>query len=290
MGLRLKFNLVLSLVFVIGLVSAGYISQDLLNRNARDEVIRNASLIQETALAIRGYTVNQVRPNLEAHMEDVFFPQGIPAYAATETVNALRVKYPDYFYKEAALNPTNLRDRAADWEADLIQEFRNKPGTRELVGERTTPTGRSLFLARPIKILSQACLACHSTPAEAPPTVVKLYGESNGYGWKLGEIVGAQIVSVPMSVPAGNAQDAFQTFMGSLVAIFVLAFIILNVMLTWVIIRPISKLSRIAEQVSTGSLNIPEFPANGKDEVAVLGSSFNRMRRSLQKAMEMIER
>jgi protein-histidine pros-kinase len=290
MGLRLKFNLVLLFVFVIGLMGAGYISQDLLNRNARDEVIRNASLIQETALAIRGYTVNQVRPNLEAHLEDVFLPQGIPAYAATETVNALRVKYPDYFYKEAALNPTNPRDRAADWEADLIQEFRNKPGTRELVGERDTPTGRSLFLARPIKILSQACLSCHSTPAEAPPTLVKLYGESNGYGWKLGEIVGAQIVSVPMSVPTGNAQDAFQAFMGSLVAIFVLAFIILNVMLSWVIIRPISKLSRIAEQVSTGSLNIPEFPANGKDEVAVLGDSFNRMRRSLQKAMEMIER
>jgi protein-histidine pros-kinase len=290
MGLRLKFNLVLSFVFVIGLWGAGYISQDLLNRNARDEVIRNASLIQETALAIRGYTVNQVRPNLEAHLEDVFLPQGIPAYAATETVNALRVKYPDYFYKEAALNPTNPRDRAADWEADLIQEFRNKPGTRELVGERDTPTGRSLFLARPIKILSQACLACHSTPAEAPPTVVKVYGESNGYGWKLGEIVGAQIVSVPMSVPARNVQDAFQTFMGSLVAIFLLAFILLNIMLSWVIIRPISKLSRIAEQVSTGSLNIPEFPAKGKDEVAVLGDSFNRMRRSLQKAMEMIER
>jgi hypothetical protein len=54
-------------------------------------------------------------------------------------------------YKEAALNPTNPRDRAVDWEADIINTFRNHPGAaKELVGERDTPTGRSLYLARPI--------------------------------------------------------------------------------------------------------------------------------------------
>ena len=76
----------------------------------------------------------------------------MPAYAATEQFNDLRKKYPDYSYKEATLNPTNPRDRATDWEADIVNQFRNGQGKGELIGERDTPTGRSLYLARPIQI------------------------------------------------------------------------------------------------------------------------------------------
>ncbi len=289
MGLRLKFNLVLLLVFLVGLGVAGWISRDLLIRNAREEVARNAGLMMETALAVRGYTINQVRPHLDLQLMRAFLPQSVPAFAASETMTELRKKYPDYFYKEATLNPTNPRNRAGDWETDIVQEFRNRPGLKELGGERDTPTGRALYIARPIQIGNPACLGCHSTPEAAPATMVKLYGPANGFGWKLNEIVGAQIVSVPMTLPLQNAQRAFYTFMGSLLAVFALVFVALNVMLSWMIVRPVARLSHAADQVSTGNFEIPEFPERGRDEIALLGRAFNRMRRSLQKAMQMIE-
>lgn len=289
MGLRLKFNLVLLVVFLVGLGVAAAVSRDLLVRNAREEVARNAGLMMETALAIRGYTINQVRPHLELQLMRAFLPQSVPAFAATETLNELRKKYPDYFYKEATLNPTNPRNRAADWELDLVQEFRNRPGLKELAGERGTPTGPALYIARPIQITNPACLGCHTTPEAAPATMVKLYGPANGFGWKLNEVVGAQVVSVPMALPLRTAERTFLTFMGSLVAVFGLVFVALNVMLSWLIVRPISRLSHAADQVSTGNFEIPEFPEAGRDEIALLGRAFNRMRRSLQKAMQMIE-
>jgi HAMP domain-containing protein len=289
MGLRLKFNLVLAVVFLLGLGVSAYVSYGLLVRNARDEVARNAGLMMETALAIRGYTVSQVRPHLEMQLMRVFLPQSVPAYAATEMFNELRKKHPDYFYKEATLNPTNPRNRASDWEADLVNQFRARTQLTELVGERDTPTGRALYIARPIQIGNPACLACHSTPDAAPATMLKLYGPANGFGWKVNEVVGAQVVSVPMALPLQNAQRAFYTFMGSLVAVFALVFIALNVMLNWMIVRPVAQLSHAADQVSTGNFEIPEFPERGRDEIALLGRAFNRMRRSLQKAMQMIE-
>ena len=89
MGLRLKFNLVLLLVFLVGLGVAGWISRDLLIRNARDEVARNASLMMEAALAVRGYTINQVRPHLDMQLIRAFLPQSVPAYAAAETMGEL---------------------------------------------------------------------------------------------------------------------------------------------------------------------------------------------------------
>ena len=289
MGLRLKFNLILFLVFLFGFGVTGWVSHELLQRNARDEIVRNAGLMMEAALAIRGYTVTQIRPHLEMQLMRVFLPQSVPAYAATETINELRKTHPDYAYKEATLNPTNPRNRATDWEADIIQTFRNDPAQKELMGERDTPTGRSLYIARPIQIKNPACLSCHSVPSAAPRSMLKLYGEANGFGWKHNEIVGAQVVSVPMSLPIENAERAFRTFMSLLAAVFVAVFLVLNVMLSWMIVRPIHRMSKAADRVSTGDFQIEEFSERGRDEIAVLGASFNRMRRSLQKAMQMIE-
>jgi protein-histidine pros-kinase len=289
MGLRFKFNLVLLVVFVVGLGVTAYISWSLLQRNARDEVIRNAELMMEAALAIRAYTVDQVRPQLDLQLMRVFLPQSVPAYAATETLGQMKKKYPDYSYKEATLNPTNPRNRAADWEADLVHEFKNRAGLGELIGERDTPTGRALYIARPIKISNPACLPCHTTPEMAPPTMIKYYGPANGFGWKLNDIIGAQVVSVPMTLPVRNAQRAFLAFMGSLATVFALVFVVLNVMLSRMIIRPISRMSRAADDISTGNFDIPEFAERGRDEIAILGRAFNRMRRSLQKALQMIE-
>ena len=105
MGLRLKFNLVLLVVFALGLGVTAYISWSLLQKNAREEVVRNADLMMEAALAIRAYTVDQVRPQLDLQLMRVFLPQSVPAYAATETLGQIKKKYADYSYKEATLNP-----------------------------------------------------------------------------------------------------------------------------------------------------------------------------------------
>ena len=289
MGLRLKFNLVLLLVFGAGMAMSAYVSHRLLNENAKEETLRNAGLMMESALSVRSYTVRQVKPLLETQMEQTFLPQTVPAYAATEVFSNLATKYPDFTYKEATLNPTNPRDRALDWESDLVQKFRADGSTREFAGERETPAGRMLYLARPITITDPACLACHSVPAAAPASMIRIYGVNNGFGWKHMETVGAQVVSVPMSVPLANAQRTFNTFMLSLGGIFLATFVVLNIMLSLLIIRPISSMSEAADRISTGDFAVPEFPAHTGDEIDVLANSFNRMRRSLQKAIQLIE-
>lgn len=288
MGLRLKFNLVLVVVFLAGFAAAGFISRELLLENAREEVVRDARLMMEAAISVRTYTVEQVRPHLIKQLDEVFLPQTVPAFAATEAIGHLRKKYKEYSYKEATLNPTNPRNRTLDWEADLVNQFRGSPEVKEIVSERVSSTGRSLFIAHPIQVGNPACLQCHSTPSAAPPSMLKVYGEANGFGWKHNEVVGAQVVTVPMDVPLAKAHRAFTTFMASLAAVFLAVFIVLNIMLSWMIVRPIRKMSEAADKISTGDFGVPEFGEKGRDEMSVLGSSFNRMRRSLEKAMQMI--
>ena len=288
MGLRTKFNLALLLVFAAGLGVTGYISYTLLQKNAQDEVLRNAGVMMEAASSMRYYTQKHVSPKLD-YQPDTFLAESVPAFAATEMMNQLRKKYDNYSYKEAVLNPTNPRDRAVEWESDVVNEFRNNAEKKEITGMRMAASGPALYLARPLKIVDPGCLVCHSTPDKAPAAMVTQYGGNNGFGWKLNETIGAQVVSVPMSLPIENANRTFITFMASLSGVFVVLFLILNVMLSYLIVRPITELSEAANEISTGNMDIPEFADKGRDEMALLAKSFNRMRRSLQKAISLID-
>ena len=290
MKLLTKFNLAFVLVFGFGLAIAGYIANNFLEDNARDQVLRQAALMMETALASRSYTTEQIKPLLETpqHFTTKFIRQTVPAYAASESFRYLRKRYPAYTYREATLNPTNPVDRAVDWEADVINIFRNHRDRTDLNGTRDTPDGPSLYLARPIKVTTP-CLACHSVPAKAPRSMIRLFGTANGFGWQDNEIVGAQIVSVPMSVPLTIAAGAFKKLMIYLGAVGIATMIVLDLALMLIVIRPVTRLSAMADAVSKGNLDVPELPVKGRDEVATLAGSFNRMYVSLRKAIQLLE-
>ena len=288
MGLRLTFNLVLGLATLSGVVLASLFTHRFLEANARQEVLDSARIMLQSAIAVRGYTIGEIRPLLALQQKRQFLPQTVPAYAAHRYVDQLQQKYPEYSYREATLNPTNPVDRAVDWEADIIHWFRDHDAETELLGVRDTPTGPSMYLARPIKISDGKCLACHSTPSSAPQTMIDTYGTANGFGWKLNEIVGAQVVTVPMSVPLERARETFTVVIGVLAAIFVLVAVLLNVMLHFVVIKPIRHMANRANEVSMGALDVPEFEVKGSGEISVLGKSFNRMHRSLTNAVNML--
>ena len=187
------------------------------------------------------------------------------------------------------LNPTNPRDRAVDWEADIVGKFRTNKDLNEIIGDRDTPTGRSFYVARPIRITNGACLVCHSTVDAAPKTMIERYGPANGFGWNLNEAVGAQIISVPTQVPLERAEQAFKVFMTSITVVFVVIGIMLNLMLWLLVVRPIGALSRFTDRVSLGELDIAESTRNSRDEIGVLAKSIGRMRTSLVKAMKMLD-
>ena len=119
--------------------------------------------------------------------------------------------------------------------------------------------------------------------------MIDLYGTANGFGWKMNEVIGAQIVSVPMSVPILRANQTFRTFMLSLTSIFLATFVLLNVMLHMMVIRPVTRLAALADQVSLGNFDAGEFKASGSDEIGVLTEALGRMKTSLVQAMKMLE-
>jgi HAMP domain-containing protein len=289
MGLKAKFNLAMLVAFLVGLALAAGMSWRIVHENARREVLQEAAIMMAQASAIRDYTAKEIEPLLADQIKVRFLPHTVPSWAAQTNLRTMEKQFPDYTYKEAALNPTNPADRATDWESSIIAEFNRQPSLKEFTSTRDAPTGPILSISQPIRITDKDCLACHSTPAAAPSSMIDLYGSANGFGWKLGDVIGAQIVSVPMRVALDRASEAFKVYLGGLAVVFIVMIVLLNLLLHFVIVQPIRKISAVASEISLGNMAAPEVEVRGRDEIASLAESFNRMRRSLANAMKLLE-
>lgn len=290
MKLASKINLMLIAIFTIALVLGGLNSYYLTTNNARLQVADQAELIMQEALAVRSYTVNELRPLLTQLDDTKFYPQTVPAYAASQTSNLVRKTRPNYSYKEAVLNPTNPRDKASTAEEEIIQKFIDNPGLTKQVDTQILDGVKTLYISHPIIITNAKCLACHSTPENAPKAMRAIYGDEGGFGWKLNEVIGTQIVRVPYTLPEKLAKKTFISYMVSLALLFSVLVIVINVMLRKLVLVPVARITHIANEASKGKLSDPEVDTKGKDEIAEMARAFNRMRRSLIKLVQIIKK
>ncbi len=271
MGLRAKLNLAILMAFAVGFLLAANLVKSFFIDNARKQVLQNARVMIKAADSIRKYTEEELEPRLPKEYFGKFVKQTVPSYAAQYNLKYVQAAFPDYIYREAALNPTNRSDLANKWEAEIIGEFRNERAKTELESVRDTPTGRAktesesvrdtptgraLVLAAPIWVRKLDCLTCHDTADKAPATLRTEYGNENGFGWKLNETIGAQILSVQMSVPLELARDAYDHIIRILLATFAVVFVIFNLLLRYLVLAPATRVPTIADAVSLGEEHV----------------------------------
>lgn len=287
-----KLNLILALIFFITIISCGSILSHILENQVEQEVAGKAFLAIETMNSVRNYTSNQVSPELSNRLETeiAFLPETVPAYSAREVFETLRENpnYQDFYYKEATLNPTNLRDKADEFEASLVQKFRQDSSLQQLVGFRTINNQDFYYVARPLAVEKASCLQCHSVPENAPQSLINTYGDRNGFNWQLNEIVASQMVLIPANKVFVTANKLQLLIIGILALFLLLAIAAINFFMRFSIVQPLQKMSRLSTKVSTGNLNA-EFDHHSNDEIGVLAKALNRMKVSLQMAIKMIE-
>ncbi len=290
--LRQKFTAILLSIFILGLSAIALAMGFILKTDTQNQITSQALILMETMNSVREYTSSQVKPELIDRIEVEFLPETIPAYSAREVFETFRKNNPDYrdfFYKEATLNPSNLRDRADQFETKIVERFISDPNLKEISDFRSAPGSQLFYIARPIQIKKESCLQCHSTPENAPPSMVERYGTKNGYGWKLNEIVGAQIISVPAQKVMSQARQSFVGIMAIISGVFILVVLLVNYLLSRNVIRPLKMIARVAEEVSVGNLDA-DFEGLSQDEIGSLAEAFRRMKLSLAMAMNRLSR
>ena len=288
--LEQKLTLILLLVFLAGIVISSSALSTLLHRSAQTQITSKALMLIQTMNSVRNYTSTKIKPELAEKLETKFLPESVPAYSAREVFESFRAnkEYSNFFYKEATLNPTNPRDLADAFETKVVEGFRQSKELKTIQGFRSTEKGDIFYIARPLTVSKSSCLQCHGEPDMAPKTLIERYGTKAGFGWKLNEIVGAQIIFVPASKVLQNARQSFILTMGIVLGVFSLTIFLVNLWLRRSVVRPLRRMAQVAEVASKGDLSA-EFQKLSNDEVGKLAEAFTRMKISFALAMKKLQ-
>ncbi len=293
--LATKFTLLLSLVFIGAILFSGLALSKALEHKAKDEINYRGQVLMEMVNSVRNYSNSHINSLLDPKLEtqEKFVPETIPSFAAREVFETLRKnqEYRNLLYKDATLNPTNLRDKADEFETDIIKRFHNEPGLQNLSGFRNFFGENLFYSARPFAITESKCLRCHSTPEAAPKNLLATYGRENGFNWKLNEILGTQIIYVPASKVFDSVHQSFSLFMGIFMGIFTLVIVLINYLLKRNVIQPIKPMAMIAQKISSDTMSYDEAQefdqkslraiAKRNDELGQLGWVFQKMVREV---------
>ena len=276
---------ILLVIFLLSLAGGAGGFFMVLRHRALQGAANEARLLLTTALAVSDYTEENIFPLLDKLPTDRFYEQVVPFHVAQAVFRKVQAHYPAYSYREPALNPTSLDDRPTPFDVELTNRFRDDPSLTDLQGIRQDGDRTVFYLARPIRITDQQCLACHGTADRAPKAMVARYGTVNGFGWTMGETVGVQALSVPITEELRGTTELAVTLAAGLLAIFFVTYVALTASLQVMLVRPLCALARSADLASKTNDAHVELPHSGVSEIHGLAEAIGRLRVSLRKAL-----
>lgn len=284
-------------VFMGGIIFSGAVYYNILHRNAENEINTQANLLISTVDAIRKYNADRVTPLLKEQSEEKMLIEAIPSVAMVKVfdifTNAIQDKYGEYSYRNAMINPTNIKDKATENEIKIIEKLSEqyKPkGTNIAEGYLTMneKNNRYFYTARPIIIQKSqtSCLSCHTSLKESPQSLQALYQKgvytgNNGFGWELDKVIGTKIIYVPADKVDKIAKQNFLIILGTFMAIFAISISLVNLWLKQHIVRPLNHITQVAESVSLGDMDA-NFENESKDEIGRLADAFRRVKTTLE--------
>lgn len=286
-----QFTLFLSLIFIIGITLGGYTLSKALEQKAYTEMKYRGQLVMQMTDAVSNYTIQDVAPLIAqiTNPQTEFIPETIPSLAAKQVFGRLKHdwKYKDFVYKPATLNPTNLDNQADLFEAKLIEQFDEQRNLKTLSGFRLLAGKKLFYTAQPLTITNSSCLKCHGTVKSAPKSHVEKYGTQNGYGWKLNQVIGSQVIYIRASEVFINVRRAIFLFLSIFISIFALVIVSTKYLLTAVVIQPLKPMAKIAQIISQQTVNVNQVRTlerqelnkivKRKDELGQLAKVFQEM-------------
>ncbi|MEM8611017.1 MAG: DUF3365 domain-containing protein [Cyanobacteria bacterium P01_H01_bin.105] len=255
-----KFSIAFFLVWLVVSGSTIALLSQHLNNHAEQAVRERAKIVLTAMQAVRDYTRDHVQPLLK-ESEDIgtFIQESIPNFSARTVFADFQqqdVLLEDFLYKEATPNPTNLNDLADEFEVDVfsqlqqyIKENRNEP--QILSGYRFLDGKKLFYSARPLMMTDASCLECHGSAKNAPQYLLDMYGDRNGFNWQLNDVVAAQMVYVPADMIFNRGRQNLLTVTKTLLGILGAFFVVINLLLWRMVVKPLKILTDTAKFVSS---------------------------------------
>ncbi|MBY0522846.1 MAG: DUF3365 domain-containing protein [Gemmataceae bacterium] len=310
MKLSLKFIGAVMAVFALAFAGTAWLLIRQEDDSVLEEVRERAQTVLTFGEACRAYTRDTLSPAVQNRIEAerlphdkgkrLFIPEADSAtFVARGTFEIFRRQMPAYSFREAALNPLNPLNRADPFEESLIREFQqNRDGVLrafregrslpELSGFRPSNEGEMYYVARPI-VVRQACLECHASPESAPPEIVARYGRDHGYGWKVGDISSAIMITVPAADIRASQSAGMRTVLSVMGGLGLVLTGIVWLLFRLLVDGRLRRLGTMMGRVASNPAAEARIADPARDELGDMAVAFDRMAHALRETHRLLE-
>jgi len=245
------------------------------------------SLLVDMVKSVREYIAEDVRADLMK--ANLFHSPAISSTVTTSMVAShFREKQPDYYIKVASNNPLNLKNKPEPLEDELLARYQANGKLTGLVETGIIDGKKYLVSSRPSKA-KESCLVCHGNPGKAPEAITVAYGKTNGYNYKVGNVVGVSVVGVPLADVNALVTQRVALAAGLFTLLFGIIFFTINNLVHHRIIMPVVRITTIARSVSQGDLERKIDVEQDGSEIGELGHAIELLRRSLVYTMKKMD-
>lgn len=282
LSVNTKYNLISSLLLVALFMALAYSSyrreQALILKGAID----NARTISRQIIETRDYLSKSVTSEPE-HNENL-----IPQVAASKVAQQM-TRGSNYYVRQVSLRYRNPDNRPDSFETMQLTTFRDVKAA-EVWQISKEKEKKSLRYLLPM-VSDESCLTCHGSYDNAPGFIQRRFPRGHfSYGYKVGEVIGAVSVSVPMEglykqIGANLKRDILYEGLVLLIFITISGWIIRKTILT-----PVKTVAaRIVAVAHSGNFS-ERLEPRGEDEIGELISSFNELMAELdRKTVQRVE-
>lgn len=227
-SLQQKFLLGMAaiLLFFCGICAFLLYTQE--KRLLQDAAYEKSQIVMAAVEATRSYVREVLRPRMyEILGEEGFVLEAMStSYVSRAVMDRFKGSLPEYFYRRVATNARNPSSEANELEVRMIKLFSVNPHLKKWEGMVTVGEREHFVRFKPV-LFTKSCMHCHGDPAEAPKNLIKIYGNSRGFGHKPGDLAGVSEVGIPVTVAFAKIKGiAFTVFVVGFVCVVILFAII----------------------------------------------------------------
>jgi len=287
MGIRNRFMITTGSLALLTIGAVGAASYELSRQAAVRDAKEKGRIIFATMEAIQTNFVAAQRPLLLQVVEkDRFYPELMSGAVITRMVwDQLDKRLPGYQFKQAAVDPRWVPNKADELETGLIQAFRGDAELKTQEG-MISKKGAPFYYFATRRNAAKGCLQCHSQPDAAPKDQVEIYGAERGYSWKEGDVAAAFVVYVPLAAALEEARANALRLLAVAGAGLALALAAMWLLLDRTVVRPIVELSDRTESISMGKGLEERVVTSATGEIATLAQGIERLRVSVAKMLK----
>lgn len=269
-----KFNIIMSLLLIVLFLAAAFMTYRRQQALILKVAVDNARSFARQIIETRDYMSSVVRGEPEKNYSLV--PQVVATRVAKRITSGSK-----YYVRQVSLRYRNPDNRPDDYETAQLRIFAGKPGgeTYRVIKVR----GQEAFRYMLPMVAEKSCLECHGDYDSAPPFVRALFPRGHfSYDYKLGEVIGAVSVTIPMVDLYREIGTNLELELLYRAVIFFIIILIMGALIRRTVINPVTLVSATITRVTRTGKFDERIPQKSNDELGQLVGAFNTMMEELE--------